>query len=96
MRIEREGMSVNTVRIPSPLRDYTDGAARISASGATVAEILGSIERQHRGMRFRMIDEQQRIRAHIRIFVATREAHDLQQPVAPKEHVHLLCALSGG
>jgi len=96
MRIEREGASVNTVRIPSPLRDYTDGAARISASGATVAEILGSIERQHRGMRFRMIDEQDRIRPHIRIFINQREVQSLDEAVAPRDEIHLVCALSGG
>jgi len=85
-----------SVHIASPLRDYTHGAATVSAEGSTVDEVLADLERRYPGMRFRMIDEQQRIRAHIRIFVATREARDLQQPVAPKEHVHLLCALSGG
>jgi molybdopterin synthase sulfur carrier subunit len=68
---------VNTIRVPSPLRDYTDGAARISASGTTVAEILANIERAHQGMRFRMIDEQDRIRPHIRIFINQREVHSL-------------------
>ena len=85
-----------SVHIASPLRDYTGGAARVSAEGTTVAEVLADLERRYPGMRFRMIDEQQRIRPHIRIFVATREARDLQQPVAPRDPVHLLCALSGG
>ena len=44
---------MNTIRVPSPLRDYTGGAAKVSARGASVAEILGDIERQHQGMRFR-------------------------------------------
>ena len=85
-----------SVHVASPLRDYTRGAATVAAEGATVAEILADLERRYPGMRFRMIDEQQRIRPHIRIFVATREARDLQQPVGPKERVHLMCALSGG
>jgi molybdopterin converting factor small subunit len=85
-----------SVHIASPLRDYTRGAATVPAEGSTVAEVLADLERRYPGMRFRMIDEQQRIRPHIRIFVATREARDLQQPVAPEERVHLLCALSGG
>ena len=87
---------MNIVRVPSPLRDYTDGAARINASGATVAEILGHIERAHQGMRFRMIDEQDRIRPHIRIFVNQREVRSLDEAVGPRDEIHLICALSGG
>ena len=63
---------------------------------ARLQTVLADLERRYPGVRFRMIDEQQRIRPHIRIFVAAREARDLQQPVAPGERVHLLCALSGG
>jgi sulfur-carrier protein len=96
MRSEARGTRVNTVRVPSPLRDYTAGAGKISASGATVAELLGNIERQHRGMRFRMIDEQDRIRPHIRIFINQREVHSLDEAVAPRDEIHLICALSGG
>jgi molybdopterin converting factor small subunit len=87
---------VNTIRVPSPLRDYTAGAAKISATGTTVAEILASIEREHQGMRFRMIDEQDRIRPHIRIFINQREVLSLDEAVAPRDEIHLICALSGG
>jgi molybdopterin converting factor small subunit len=87
---------MNTVRVPSPLRSYTGGAAQVSASGATVAALLGSLERAHPGMRFRMIDEQDRIRPHIRIFLNQREVKSLDETVAPRDEVHLICALSGG
>jgi molybdopterin synthase sulfur carrier subunit len=86
----------SSIHIASPLRSYTGGAATVTAEGATVEELLGDLERRYPGMRFRMIDEQQRIRPHIRIFVGTREARDLQLPVGPTDAVHLLCALSGG
>jgi sulfur-carrier protein len=87
---------VNTIRVPSPLRDYTAGVGKISARGASVAELLDDIERQHRGMRFRMIDEQDRIRPHIRIFINQREVQSLDEAVAPRDEIHLICALSGG
>ena len=86
----------SSVHIASPLRSYTGGAATVTAEGATVEEVLGDLERRYPGMRFRMIDEQRRIRPHIRIFVGQQEARDLRLPVGPKETVHLLCALSGG
>lgn len=87
---------MNTVRIPSPLRDYTAGAAQVSANGATVAALLSDLERAHPGMRFRMIDEQDRIRPHIRVFINQREVQSLGEAVAPRDEIHLICALSGG
>lgn len=85
-----------TVRIPSPLRSYTAGAAQVSAAGATVADVLADLEQRHRGMRFRIIDEQDRIRPHIRIFVGVRAVRTLGEPVREGDEVHLICALSGG
>ena len=85
-----------SVRIPSPLRSYTAGAALVQADGATVGELLASLDRAHPGMRFRMIDEQDRIRPHIRIFLNQREVTSLDDAVAARDEVHLICALSGG
>jgi molybdopterin converting factor small subunit len=85
-----------TVNIPSPLRSYTQGASSVAAQGATVADILGDLERRFPGIRFRMIDEQDRIRQHIRIFVNTEAVNDLSTAVAQRDIVQLICALSGG
>ena len=85
-----------TVRVPSPLRSYTAGAVQVSASGRTVAELLGDLDRRHPGMRFRMIDEQERIRPHIRIFINQREVQALTEALSASDEVHLVCALSGG
>lgn len=87
---------MTTVNIASPLRSYTQGAARVSASGATVQDILADLDRRYPGIRFRMIDEQDRIRQHIRIFVNTESVSDLSQRVRENDAVHLICALSGG
>ena len=84
------------VRIPSPLRSYTAGAAQVRARGATIAELLAELERSYPGMRFRMIDEQDRIRPHIRIFINQREVRSLGEALAARDEVHLICALSGG
>jgi molybdopterin converting factor small subunit len=43
-----------TVRIPSPLRSYTNGAASTTADGSTVAEVLLDLDRRFPGMRFRI------------------------------------------
>ena len=43
-----------------------------------------------------MIDEQDRIRRHIRIFVNGEQAGDLSLPLTPREAVVIVQALSGG
>jgi molybdopterin synthase sulfur carrier subunit len=85
-----------TVKIASPLRSYTGGQNSVDGVGATVAEVLANLEQRYPGMRFRMIDEQNRIRQHIRLFVNTVEVKSLDQPVVDGDTVHLICALSGG
>jgi molybdopterin converting factor small subunit len=85
-----------TIRVASPLRSYTNGAPRVEADGATVREILADLDRRFPGMRFRMVDEQERIRRHVRVFVNTREAKELSAAVRSGDEIHLICALSGG
>ena len=85
-----------TVNIASPLRSYTQGSASVSADGATIHEVLVDLDRRFPGIRFRMIDEQDRIRQHIRIFINTQSVGDLSQRVGENDVVHLICALSGG
>jgi len=87
---------MSTVNIASPLRSYTHGAARVEARGLNLAEVLDDLEHHFPGIRFRMIDEQQHIRPHIRIFVNTCETRNLSAPLQPRDEVHLICSLSGG
>jgi sulfur-carrier protein len=85
-----------TVRIASPLRSYTAGAATLVGSGGTLAEVLANLEQRCPGIRFRMIDEQNRIRPHMRLFVNASEARELTATVREGDTVHVICALSGG
>ncbi len=84
------------IRIASPLRSYTAGAATVAGSGATLAAVLAQLEASYPGIRFRMIDEQERIRPHMRLFINTSEARELSAAVREGDTVHLICALSGG
>ena len=83
------------VLIPSALRSYT-GASRVQASGATLGEVLADLDCQFPGLRFRMVDEQDRIRPHMRVFVDGRAVHELAQPLRPGVDVNIVQALSGG
>ena len=84
------------VFIPTPLRSYTDGRAEVDGAGVTVAELLDHLNTAFPGIRFRMIDEQDRIRRHMRIFVNREAVRDLNAPLRPTDEVQILQALSGG
>lgn len=83
------------VLIPSALRSYTQ-KSEAEASGATLGEALADLERRYPGIRFRVVDEQDRIRRHIRIFVDGVQARDLAQPLDGAGEVIIVQALSGG
>lgn len=83
------------VLIPGPLLSYTK-AREVEAAGATLAELLADLDRQYPGLRFRVIDEQDRMRAHMRFFVNGELVRDLACAVQPADTVQIVQALSGG
>ena len=83
------------VLIPGALRSYTE-RAEVDARGATLGAVLSEMERLYPGIRFRIIDEQDRIRRHIRIFVNGAQLRDLAQPLDAGDELVIVQALSGG
>jgi molybdopterin converting factor small subunit len=83
------------ILIPTPLHSYT-GRKRVEARGTTLAAVLADLDRQFPGIRFRMIDEQDRVRPHIRFFVGGEQVFDLSRPLSAGDDLRILQALSGG
>ena len=84
------------VSIPTPLRSYTAQRAWVSAEGTTLDQLLHDLDRQFPGLRFRVVDEQDRLRKHMKIFVGTESVRYLSLPLGATEEVTLMQALSGG
>jgi len=84
------------VHIPSPLLSYTSQRNDVDVSGSTIAEILDDLDRQFPGIRFRMIDEQDSIRPHMKIFVNGEQVFGLSTDLKSSDEVYILQALSGG
>ena len=84
------------VLIPSPLRSYTAERGEVEATGTTLAEVLTDLDRRYPGIRFRMIDEQDAIRRHIRIWVNQDQVNALDAPLRSLDEVIIFQALSGG
>jgi len=83
------------VKLPSQLYSYA-GVKQVEVSGQTLSEVLLELDRRYPGLRFRIIDEQDRIRRHIHIFVNKEMADGLAQPLAPGDEIRIIGALSGG
>jgi molybdopterin synthase sulfur carrier subunit len=84
------------VFIPTTLQSYTSGNACVEAAGATLDEVTRDLDRQFPGFRFRVIDEQERIRPHVKVFVNREQQSDLSARLAPTDDVAIVQAFSGG
>lgn len=84
------------VLLPSPLAGYTAGKREVEAEGATLAELLADLDRRYPGIRFRVVDEQDAVRPHIRFFVNRELVRSIGVALAPGDEVLVVAALSGG
>ena len=85
------------VLIPNPLLSYTNQARAVEARGATLDELTRDLDRQFPGIRFRIIDEHQRVRRHIKMFVNRDQADDnLAKPLNDTDEIMIVAALTGG
>ena len=84
------------VYVPSALRSYTGLKDEVDAEGATLEELLRGLDQRFPGIRFRIIDEQDSIRPHIKIFINHEQARELSAGLRAEDEVSILLALSGG
>lgn len=61
-------MSVN-VRIPTILRTYTGGKAEVPAEGATLSQVIESLEANHPGIAARVLDDGGKLRRFVNVYV---------------------------
>jgi molybdopterin converting factor small subunit len=84
------------VRLAPLLHAYTGGQGRLRASGGSLGAVLADLDRRHPGIMFRIVDEQGRLRRHMRCFVNTDDVRDLAAPVRQGDEIFIVGALSGG
>ena len=84
------------VYIPTPLRSYARQKGEVEANGSSLEEVLADLDRRYPGLRFRIINEQDEVREHIKIFVNQEQALGLDTPIQPSDEIQIICALSGG
>ena len=88
-----------TVRIPTTLRPLTAGVATVSASGATVADVLDNLEARYPGLRERVVDESGALRRFVNVFMDDEDVRFLDGPgteVPEGSTVAIVPAVAGG
>jgi sulfur-carrier protein len=91
-------MSVS-VRIPTILRSYTDGASEVSADGGSLAEVLDSLEQSFPGIRARILDEQGGIRRFVNVYVGNDDVRfldALETKTPDGAQISVIPAVAGG
>ena len=83
------------VLIPGALRSYTR-KSHVEAVGDTLGALFADLERRYPGLRFRVVDEQNRLRPNMRVFVNGVGVRELQHALQPDDFVAVVLALSGG
>jgi MoaD family protein len=88
-----------TVRIPTPLRKLTQGKEEVSATGATIAELIADLEKNYPGIKERICDADGGVRRFVNIFVREEDIRFLQNletPVRDGDEVSIVPAIAGG
>ncbi len=88
----------NTVRIPTPLRTLTGGNDEVKASGATVGALIDDLEKNHPGIKDRVLDEKG-VRRFINIYVGEddiRFLDGLKTELKGGEQITIVPAIAGG
>ncbi|GAA4510425.1 MULTISPECIES: MoaD/ThiS family protein [Nonomuraea] len=86
------------VRIPTILRNYTDGAKAVSAEGATLDELIASLESRHPGIKDRLVDDNG-LRRFVNVYLNDEDVRflgGLGTPVSDGDTVTVLPAVAGG
>ena len=88
-----------TIRIPTPLRKYTQGREEVTVAGATVGAVLEALERDAAGIRERILDDAGKVRRFVNIFVGEEDIRfleGLQTAVKEGDEVSIVPAIAGG
>jgi molybdopterin synthase sulfur carrier subunit len=87
------------VRIPSPLRTYTNGVDVIEAQGASVGEVLGNLKSQASGIESRLFKGPNQLNRFVNVYLNDEDIRflkNLETPVKPGDEISIVPAIAGG
>lgn len=88
------------VHLSGQLRDWTNGASQLELeSGGDLRSMVKRLDATFPGIAQRIIDDQDRIRAHVNVFVNSENSKELEKestPLKDGDVVHILPSVAGG
>ena len=87
------------VRIPTPLRRVTNGQDKVDAEGATLREIIESMESQFPGIKARICDDDGNLRNFVNVFVNGEDVRfmdGMSSATADGDEISIVPAVAGG
>ena len=88
-----------TVRVPTPLRSFTNGAEEVNIEGNTIQEVVDNLEANHSGIKERLCGEDGKIRRFLNVYINDEDIRFLQNqetPVKDGDTVSIVPAIAGG
>ena len=88
-----------TVRIPTILRTYTEGASEVTADGTTLAEVLDDLDSNYAGIKGRILDDQGALRRFVNVYVGNDDVRFLDSlgtSTPEGAQVSVIPAVAGG
>jgi molybdopterin synthase sulfur carrier subunit len=86
------------VRIPTILRNYTDGAKSVEGSGDTLGGLIDDLDSRHDGLRERLVDSSG-LRRFVNVYLNDEDVRflgGLEAPVKDGDTITVLPAVAGG
>jgi molybdopterin synthase sulfur carrier subunit len=87
------------VRIPSPLRNFTQGADVIETEGANIGEVLNGLKAKAAGIETRLFKGPNQLNRFVNIYLNEEDIRflkNLETPVKPGDEVSIVPAIAGG
>jgi molybdopterin converting factor small subunit len=88
-----------TVLIPTPLRRFTGGEAKVAVGGSSVAEVLDALDAAHPGIGEQLRDDSGQLRRFVNVFVNgqnIRDGQGVDTPLSIGDEVGIIPAMAGG
>ena len=87
------------VRIPSPLRNYTNGADIVETGGATVGEVLNALKEKAAGIETRLFKGPNQLNRFVNVYLNDEDIRfqkNLDTPVKEGDEISIVPAIAGG
>ena len=90
---------MTTLKIPTPLRPYADGAKEIEVSAATAGLVLEELTEQYPALRKHLFTDDGELRTYVNLFINDEDIRHLQgvdTPVGESDRLMIIPSIAGG